>query len=219
MEKTFFTIGYAGFLLDDFIKELKKYNIDVVIDVRSFPYSERYPDYNKPAIESALKNVGIYYKNYANEFGARQKNRAFYSSNGYLDFDVFSKSEQFQNGVEKMINSTKKGYTIVFMCAEKEPIQCHRTILVAREFDKLGFSVIHLMPNGITKDQRKIDEELLEKHFPNINQINMFEYQMSDEEYLDAAYKKQNEQIGYHLEENNDNLYDGIYSKEFRDFF
>ena len=89
----------------------------------------------------------------------------------------------------------------IAMCAEKEPIQCHRTILVARAFDKLGFSVIHLMPKGITKDQREIDKELLEKYFPDIGQITMFEDQVSDEECLNAAYKKQNELIGYRLEE------------------
>ena len=201
MEKTIFTIGYTGFSLADFIRELKKHNINVVIDVRSSAYSERYPDYNKPSIESALHKAGIYYKNYVREFGARQDNKTFYSPEGYLDFDVFAKSEQFQNGVRKMVDSTEKGFKIVFMCAEKEPVQCHRAILVARAFDKLGFSVIHLMPNGITKDQKEIEEELLKKYFPNRGQLSLFESPMSDEEYINLAYKKQNEQIGYRLEE------------------
>ena len=201
MGKTIYTIGYSGFSLVDFIQELRNHNINVVIDVRSYAYSERYPDYNKTTIEKSLNKAGIYYKNYAKEFGARQDNMAFYSSEGYLDFDIFSKSEQFQNGVTKIVDSTEKGYKIVFMCAEKEPIQCHRTILVARAFDKLGFSVIHLMPKGITKNQRQIDEELLKKYFPNIGQMTLFDDQMSDEECLDAAYKKQNEQIGYRMEE------------------
>lgn len=201
MEKTIFTIGYTGFALADFIQELKKHNINVVIDVRSSAYSERYPDYNKPSIESTLHKVGIYYKNYVREFGARQENRAFYSPEGYLDFDVFSRSQQFQDGVNKMVNSTDKGYRVAFMCAEKEPIQCHRAILVARAFDKLGFSVIHLMPNGVSKHQKEIEEELLKKYFPNRGQLSLFESSTSDEEYLNAAYRKQNEQIGYHLEE------------------
>lgn len=100
-----------------------------------------------------------------------------------------------------MINSTEKGYIIAFMCAEKEPIQCHRAILVARAFDKLGFTVIHLMPNGISKDQKTIEEELLKKYFPNINQLSLFDNRLPEEEYINAAYRKQNEQIGYHLEE------------------
>lgn len=201
MEKTIFTIGYSGFLINDFISELKKYCINVVIDVRSYAYSERYPDYNKPAIEKELNKAGIYYKNYSKEFGARQDNKVFYSPDGYLDFDIFSKSEQFQMGVTKLVDSTEKGYRIVLMCAEKEPIQCHRAILVARAFYNLGFSVIHILPNGICKDQRIIEEEMLKKYFPNRNQLSLFDKQMPDEYYLNAAYKKQNEQIGYYLEE------------------
>ncbi len=200
-EKTIYTIGYSGFPLNAFIQELKKHNINVVIDVRSSAYSERYPDYNKPNIEQTLKQIGIYYRNYTSEFGARQENRSFYSPEGYLDFDIFSKSNQFQSGVSKMVDSVEKGYKIAFMCAEKEPIQCHRAIMVARAFAKLGFTVIHLMPNGITKNQKTIEEELLKKYFPNINQLSLFDNRMSDEEYINAAYRKQNEQIGYHLED------------------
>lgn len=201
MGKTLFTIGYTGFSLPVFIQELKKHDINVVIDVRSSAFSERYPEYNKPSLESALHKSGIYYRNYEREFGARQKNKAFYSPDGYLDFDIFSKSQQFQEGVEKMVDSIEKGFRIVFMCAEKEPVQCHRAILVARAFDKLGFSVIHLMPNGITKCQKEIEEELLRKYFPNRGQMSLFENLMSDEEYINLAYKKQNKQIGYRLEE------------------
>lgn len=201
MNRTIYTIGYSGFPLNAFIQELKKHSISVVVDVRSSAYSERYPDYNKPSLQQALKQVGIYYRNYTLEFGARQEDRSFYSPEGYLDFELFSKSNQFQSGVTKMINSTEKGYIIAFMCAEKEPIQCHRAILVARAFDKLGFTVIHLMPNGISKDQKTIEEELLKKYFPNINQLSLFDNRLPEEEYINAAYRKQNEQIGYHLEE------------------
>lgn len=201
MNRTIYTIGYSGFPLNAFIQELKKHSISVVVDVRSSAYSERYPDYNKPSLQQALKQVGIYYRNYTLEFGARQEDRSFYSPEGYLDFELFSKSNQFQSGVAKMINSTEKGYIIAFMCAEKEPIQCHRAILVARAFDKLGFTVIHLMPNGISKDQKTIEEELLKKYFPNINQLSLFDNRLPEEEYINAAYRKQNEQIGYHLEE------------------
>ena len=115
MNRTIYTIGYSGFPLNAFIQELKKHSISVVVDVRSSAYSERYPDYNKPSLQQALKQVGIYYRNYTLEFGARQEDRSFYSPEGYLDFELFSKSNQFQSGVAKMINSTEKGYIIAFM--------------------------------------------------------------------------------------------------------
>ena len=201
MENTIYTIGYTGFAIEDFIDTLKSHNINVVIDVRSSPYSERYPDYNKNAIEPKLKENGIYYRNYISEFGARQDNVKFYSDEGCLDFVLFAQSEQFLSGVEKIKNSVTKGYNIVLLCAEKEPIQCHRTILVARAFSDLGYNIVHLMPGNQTKTQKQIEQELLNKYFPNRGQMTLFTSSvMSDEECLVEAYKIQNKKIGYKLE-------------------
>ena len=202
MNAIIYTIGYTGFSVDEFINVLKDREINVVIDVRSTPYSERYPDYNKENLERVLKSNQIYYRNYIKEFGARQDNRNFYSSEGYLDFEVFSKSEQFLSGVEKIENSVAKGYKIVFLCAEKKPIQCHRTILVARAFHKLGYKVIHLLPDNATVTHKEIEIQLLNEYFPNRAQIDMFSTDVkTDEEYLNEAYKIQNKKIGYRIED------------------
>ena len=200
MNGTIYTIGYTGFSLEEFIQELKKKEINVVIDVRSSPYSERYADYNKNNLESVLTSNKIYYRNYANEFGARQDNASFYSDDGCLDFNIFSKSEQFLSGVEKIKNSVARGYKIVFLCAEKEPIKCHRTILVAKAFHELGYNVIHLKPNNSSINHRDIEIQLLDMYFPNRYQRDMFSDSKSDEEYLIDAYRMQNKKIGYKIE-------------------
>lgn len=202
MNNIIYTIGYTGFSAYEFINVLRDREINVVIDVRSTPYSERYPDYNKENLERVLKSNQIYYRNYIKEFGARQDNRNFYSSEGYLDFEVFSKSEQFLSGVEKIENSVAKGYKIVLLCAEKKPIQCHRTILVARAFHKLGYKVIHLLPDNATVTHKEIEIQLLNEYFPNRAQIDMFSTDVkTDEEYLNEAYKIQNKKIGYRIED------------------
>lgn len=202
MNNIIYTIGYTGFSAYEFINVLRDREINVVIDVRSTPYSERYPDYNKENLERVLKSNRIYYRNYIKEFGARQDNRNFYSSEGYLDFEVFSKSEQFLSGVEKIENSVAKGYKIVLLCAEKKPIQCHRTILVARAFHKLGYKVIHLLPDNVTVTHKEIEIQLLNEYFPNRAQIDMFSTDVkTDEEYLNEAYKIQNKKIGYRIED------------------
>ena len=202
MNETIYTIGYTGFKLKEFIQELKSKEINVVIDVRSSPYSERYADYNKEKLELELTLNEIYYRNYAKEFGARQENKVFYSADGFLDFEIFRKSEQFLSGVEKIRNSIAKGYKIAFLCAEKNPIQCHRTILVARTFYELGYNVVHLMPNGTSIKHGEIEIQLLNKYFPKRNQIDMFsETIMTTDEYLVEAYKLQNWKIGYKMED------------------
>lgn len=201
MKGVIYTIGYTGFTVEEFISTLKKYEINVVIDVRSSPYSERYAEYNRDNIESILSENGIYYRNYVKEFGARQENRSFYAEEGFLDFEKFAKSEQFLSGVEKIINSVAKGYKIVFLCAEKNPIQCHRTILVSRTFHELGYKVLHLLPNEEKISHSKIISQLLVKHCPNMGQVDMFSTNVkSDEEYIAEAYRKQNQKIGYKMD-------------------
>ena len=132
MVNTVYTIGYSGFSIDDFVATLKMHNISLVVDVRSFPFSNYFLEYNRDALEICLKTHGIYYRNYASEFGARQSNRKYYCKEGYLDFEVFSMSEPFLKGISKLCNSMEQNYTFVLLCAEKDPISCHRTILVAR---------------------------------------------------------------------------------------
>ena len=201
MVNTVYTIGYSGFSIDDFVTTLKKHNISLVVDVRSSPYSSYFPEYNRDSLEIFLKMHGIYYRSYASEFGARQSDQKYYCKEGYLDFEVFSKSEPFLQGLKKLCNSMEQNYTFALMCAEKDPICCHRTILVARAFFERGYNVVHLLINGSTITQEEINARLIEKYYPNRDQITFFETVQDDDTLLKAAYKKQNAEIGYRLEE------------------
>lgn len=202
MPNILYTIGYAGFSIDEFIATLKKHQINVIIDVRSSPYSEYYIDYNKECLENRLKTENIYYRNYAKEFGARQECRDYYNTNGYLDFEMFSKSPVFQAGVLKLCSSVQKGFTIALMCAEKRPIDCHRAILVARAFYEKGYEVIHICPEDILLTQEEIHAQLLDCYYPNRDQFSFFRQATDDSLLLSEAYKKRNAEIGYRLEEN-----------------
>jgi uncharacterized protein (DUF488 family) len=201
MVNTVYSIGYYGFPIDDFIRTLKKYKISLVVDVRSSPFSTHFPEYNRDVLDGYLIGHGIQYRNYANEFGARQENHAYYSKEGYLDFECFSKSEQFISGVTKLCDSMSKNHTFVLMCAEKDPIACHRTILVSRAFFDRGYNVIHLLSNGETITQETINMRLLDKFYPDRNQTSLFEKVQDDSTLLDLAYKQQNAEIGYRMEE------------------
>ena len=202
MVNVVYTIGYSGFSLNEFIQALTTHKIALVIDVRSYPYSSHFPDFNKDTIEKVLKNNNIYYRNYANEFGARQKDPKYYSKNGYLDFALFAKSEPFLRGVKKLCKSMEQNYTFVLMCAEKDPINCHRTILVARAFYNRGYEIVHLLPNNNTMTQQDIERRLLQRYFPNKDQVTLFNSNISsDNDMIDEAYVLRNSEIGYKLEE------------------
>ena len=201
MVDTVYSIGYSGFTINNFINTLRLNKISVVIDVRSQPYSQHFSDYNKGNIEQTLKHSGIHYRNYANEFGARQEERKYYTDEGYLNFELFAKSSPFLSGFNKLVNSMVQDYRFALMCAEKDPINCHRTILVARAFHDAGYKVIHLLPNNMNVTQRDIEVRLLERYFPDRNQVALFGQAFNENEYIAEAYRKRNSEIGYSIEE------------------
>ena len=202
MVDNIYTIGYSGYKIENLLMEIKKRNISTVIDVRSNPYSNYYSEYNKETFQIFLKKNEIYYRNYANEFGAQQNNKTFYTLDGYLDFDKFVKSNDFLNGIKKLKDGMDKGYIFLLMCAEKDPFNCHRTMMVTREFHKIGYRVTHLLPDGKEQSQDDIEIRLLNYYYPNRNQLVLFDNEnLSEQELIIKAYKKRNAEIGYSIGE------------------
>lgn len=199
---TVYTIGYTSFDLEKFVEVLKKYKVTCLIDVRSQPKSTYYKDFDDVNLSLTLKENKILYRNYKKEFGARQDDKTFYSGKGYLDFEIFAKSKQFNDGVEKVRTAQKMGYVVCLMCAEKDPINCHRTILIAKNLSDKGFDIKHILSTENVCDQTDIDKRLLDKYFPNRNQLSLFdEDNLTDEQALAKAYKLRNEEIGFKLED------------------
>ena len=197
-----FTFGYSGFDIPELLTVLKTNKINAVIDVRSQPYSKYFQNYNQEVIKNVLSKNNIAYKNYANEFGARQLDKRYYYK-GYLDFDLFSLSPQFQDGFNKIKEATGSNYVFAFMCAEKDPAECHRANMITKYFYNNGFDVIHLLPNGKTITQADIENSLLQKYFPNRAQMSMFE-NFDDKELIQKAYQMRNAEIGYREEKGED---------------
>lgn len=196
-----YTIGYSAFSINEFIETIKNFGISCVIDVRSSPFSNYYADYNKDTLERTLKEHNILYRNYANEFGARQTNPAFYSGD-IVDFDKFIKSAQFLEGVSKVKKGIERGYKFVLMCAEKDPIKCHRSIMLGKGFSENGFDVKHIVSKKELESQKELEERLLEMYHQDRFQLTLFGGEQSDSELLADAYKKQNLTIGYNRNTN-----------------
>ena len=213
---TLYTVGYTSFPSpDEFVKVLRGYGIRSLVDVRSTPYSAHYEQYNKENIRRILSQAGISYGNMAQAFGARQENREFYK-NGRLDFETFSQSDRFQRGKRRLEDGIDNGYAPALMCAEKNPISCHRAILVARAFWDAGYNVVHILPDGETKTHEALEKELLDLYFPNRDQRSLFdENPVDDKECLREAYIRQNDKIGFREEDlSNDRLHHRIYEED-----
>lgn len=197
-----FTIGHSQYSIDYFIGLLNKYGIDYLLDVRSTPYSKYAEQYNKENISRELKSANIKYSFLGKYFGARPQNTELYADEGYLDFERVRGSQDFNKGIENVILGLNQGHKIALMCTEKEPIDCHRAILVARAFEIQMIYAKHILSNGKILTQQQLDEQLLQKYFPDRRQLSLFTYerQISEEEYLAEAYKKRNMEIGYYID-------------------
>lgn len=194
-----YTIGYTTFPLEEFIAQIKRAGITCLIDVRSLPKSAHFSDFNAEVLEPILKRQGILYRNYAEEFGARQPDKSFYS-NGYLDFEEFRNSERFLRGKIRIANGIRHGQRLCLMCAEKDPFDCHRCILVSRGLRDDGYKILHITGKDKYVSQEEIDSRLLNFYFPKRNQLSMFSSEnLTDEEYLNEAYRRRNAEIGYKL--------------------
>lgn len=182
-----YTIGYAGTSLDRFISILKTKNVDLLIDVRSIPKSQYFYQFNNTNLSKVLSNEHIKFENWKQEFGARQDNLDFYT-NEILDYKKFAKSEQFKNGLAKIQYLVNQNKIICLMCAEIDPVNCHRAILCSKELSNLGLKIEHIIAkrNGETifESQSEFESRLLE-----LTKVNN----------LDEAYRKQNKKIGYKL--------------------
>ena len=201
MKKKIYTIGYTTFGIENFIKEIKEYGITCIVDVRSSPRSSYYKDFDSDVLESRLKKGGILYRNYAFEFGARQEDKSLYP-NGYLDFEIFSKTDNFKQGVKKLENGIKLNQTFALMCAEKDPYNCHRCIMVARFLQDYDFEIVHIVGHNQFVTQKEIEARLMNEYYPNRNQLSLFsEENLSNEECLLCAYRKRNRDIGFKIEE------------------
>ena len=201
-DKVIYTVGYSSFDLDSFVCVLKDYKVNCLIDVRSVPASSYYPEYNGMNLKRRLDLERILYRHYP-EFGARQSERQYYTDGGYLNFDLYLKSQELHQGIERVLAGMKMDYCFVLMCAEKDPVNCHRAIMVARGFEEAGCIVKHIRANengkAFLEDQQELVRRLMRKHGDDPDQISMLE---TMEERIARAYRKQNVLIGYRINDN-----------------
>lgn len=190
MSNNIFTVGHSTHSIKKLLDLLALHKINAVADVRSSPYSRMNPQYNREDLQRALNKVGIRYVFLGKELGARSDNPTCYL-NDKVQYDQLAKTDLFQSGIERVVEGVNS-YTVTLMCAEKDPLHCHRTILVARELVKRGLTVIHILGNGT-----------LEAHADSIGRL-MSELGMrADDMFLsrteieDMAYTKQAEKIAY----------------------
>jgi uncharacterized protein (DUF488 family) len=143
---TIFTIGHSTHSQERFISLLREHRITALCDVRSTPYSRVNPQFNREILEQDLLPFGITYRFLGQELGARSDNPNCHT-NGKVQYDRLAETELFRYGIKRVVSGMKE-HRVALMCAEKEPLACHRAILVARYLAALGIDVEHIHADG-----------------------------------------------------------------------
>lgn len=141
-----FTIGHSNHSLETFVTLLQQHGITALVDVRSDPFSRFNSQFNKKELEQEIKIHGIKYVFLGCELGARPKDSSCYE-NGQVQYERLKDTALFKEGIKRVIQGAKQ-HTISLMCSEKDPLQCHRFLLVARALVKLDISVAHILATG-----------------------------------------------------------------------
>src|SRR5262245_13137627 len=146
-ERPILTIGHSNHTMDRFTELLRQSHVTALADVRSSPFSQRFPQYNQPELERALTTCGIRYVFLGEELGGRPSDVAVYDGDGQVDYWRVRSTPLFQAGLERLLRESSSD-VVCMMCAEEDPLDCHRALMVSVELAERGVSVSHLRGNG-----------------------------------------------------------------------
>ena len=154
-----YTIGHSNHPIERFLGLLQPHGITAVADVRSTPYSRFNPQFRREKLQAALASVGIQYVFLGQELGARSQDPACYDSEGRVSYAKLARTELFRKGMARL-RTGMADHRISLMCAEREPLECHRTILVARELVREGLAVTHILGDGSLESHEHVLQRL-----------------------------------------------------------
>ncbi len=156
------SIGHSSHSLEEFLALLKKYEINLLVDTRSQPYSKFAPHFKADCIQEALVKAGIRYIFLGKELGGRPEEQEFYDSEGHVLYWKLANSSRLREGIRRLEEESKVR-RVAIMCSEEDPTCCHRRLLVGRVLNSLGIELNHIRGNG----QLQTEDDLVPKETQN----------------------------------------------------
>jgi uncharacterized protein (DUF488 family) len=190
MSGVVYTIGHSNGTVERLVGLLRLHAITAVADVRSQPYSRFNPQFNRETLAIELKNSGLEYVFLGQELGARSEDPACYRK-GRAQYSLIARTAVFERGIQRLLAGMDR-FQVTLMCAEKEPLACHRSILISRSLQERGVRVRHILEDGSVEDHETSLLRLLELH--GMQDTHLFH---SRDELIAIAYEKQAEEIEY----------------------
>lgn len=184
------TIGHSTHEFDFFSELLLAYEVTTIADVRSKPYSRLCSQFNREALKAQLQKKQIAYVFLGKELGARPEDPNCYIK-GRVRYRKLAETELFKEGLQRVVAGSKSA-RIALLCAEREPLLCHRGLLIARELENVGVPVSHILADGRMEPHDQTVVRLLDlwKMFGD----DLFR---TREETVADAYARQEQRVAY----------------------
>ena len=153
-ELTIWTVGHSTRSIEEFNQILTSHQIKTLVDLRTFPGSRRYPQFNKPELAESLEAIGIQYVHQP-KLGGRRKARpdsknTAWNNEGFRGYADHMETPEFQQGIDELLKLASLQATTV-MCAEAVWWRCHRS-LISDYLKAAGVKVLHIL------GEKKIEE-------------------------------------------------------------
>lgn len=190
MKAPIFTIGHSTHPIEHFVGLLQQHGIQWLGDVRSTPFSRFNPQFNRASLSQSLGAVGIKYEFLGEELGARSNDPSCYE-NGRVSYARLAATPLFRRGLAR-VREAAETQRVAIMCAEREPLDCHRTILVTRELEREGEEVTHILADGSLEENSHAVGRLIKKlRLPTDDLFG------DSPELIEAAYDAQAAKVAY----------------------
>ena len=155
-----FTIGHSNHPIERFLELARGAGITAIADVRSTPASRRYPWFNQARLAPRLAQEGLAYVPLGEELGGRPRDPRLYREDGVADYAAMARTDEFRAGLDRVAEGARR-YRVCLMCAEREPLDCHRCLLVTRALAERGYAIGHVLADGAIEPHAETEERLL----------------------------------------------------------
>jgi uncharacterized protein (DUF488 family) len=149
------TIGHSNHTLARFVELLQAEGVEVVVDVRSYPYSRIAPHFNREELDVALRGVGTRYLFFGEELGGRPSREEQYDEDGRARYDRMAEQPGFQMSLQRLLSGARE-HRVALLCSEGQPQECHRRLLVGKVLADHGVQLRHILPNGVVHQEDSV---------------------------------------------------------------
>ncbi len=155
-EIIFYTVGHSNVTFEKFLELVKTVDIDLLVDVRTIPYSKYVPQFNREPLNLKMNGEGIGYTYLGDKIGGKPSELE-YQQNGKISYELLGRSLKFQEGILLLLKIARP--KTVIMCSEENPYLCHRHLLIGKYLLDMKCKVIHVRSDKRLEEAKIVDTQ------------------------------------------------------------